>query len=177
MRDDLAFGRKGTSSAMERKSKIIPGITASLLIVGLIRKNIMNIFKIVVLALSGLALFYASSTRLINPTEAVFLQTYLENPENSLEVDIDLVNEIRGVGAVMFLGGIIAFLGTIRADFRLTSFVVATVIFGGVVLGRSLSLFIDGIPNENLIRAATAEGVLGTLNIFCLINTFLMRRD
>ncbi len=133
----------------------------------------MKIFKIIVLTLSGLALFYACSMRLINPTEAVFLQTYLENPENSLDIYIDLVNEIRGVGAVMFLGGIIALLGIIRSDFRLTSFVVAAIIFGGVISGRSLSLFIDGIPNENLIRAAIAEGVLAALNIFCLVNVLI----
>ncbi|MEM6842920.1 MAG: DUF4345 family protein [Bacteroidota bacterium] len=133
----------------------------------------MKIFKIIVLALSGLALFYASSMRLFNPTEAVFLQPYLENPENSREIAIDLVNEIRGVGAVMFLGGIIALLGIARPDFRLTSFVVVTVIFVGVISGRSLSLFIDGLPNENLVRAAIAEGVLATLNIFCLVNVLI----
>ena len=133
----------------------------------------MEIFKIVVLSLSGLALLYACSMRLINPTQAVFLETYLEYPENSLETNIDLVNEIRGVGVVMFLGGIIAFFGTIRADFRLTAFIVVTVIFGGVVLGRSLSFFIDGIPNENLIRAAIVEVVLSVLNVFCLIRILI----
>lgn len=131
---------------------------------------ITEIFKIVVLSLSGLALLYACSMRLINPTQAVFLETYLVYPDNSLETNIDLVNEIRGVGAVMLLGAIIALLGTIRADFRLTAFVVAVVIFGGVVLGRSISLFIDGIPNQNLVRATIAEIVLATLNIFCLIH-------
>ena len=141
------------------------------------RENRMNIFKIVVLTLSGLALLYASSMRLINPTEAVFLQTYLEHPANSLAIDIDLVNEIRGVGAVVFLGAIIAFLGTIRVDFRQTSFVVTTLIFGGVVLGRSLSLLIDGIPNENLMRAASAEIVLGVLNIFCLTSILIQSRS
>lgn len=129
----------------------------------------MEIFKAIVLALSGLALFYACSMRLINPTNAVFLQTYLVNPENSLEIDINLVNEIRGVGAVMLLAGMIAFVGAIRADFRQPAFVVVTVIFGGIVLGRSLSLLIDGLPNQNLMRAAIAEVVLAALNIVCLI--------
>ncbi|MEM7133626.1 MAG: DUF4345 domain-containing protein [Chloroflexota bacterium] len=136
----------------------------------------MNIFKIAVLVLSGLGLFYASSSRLINPTEAVFLQTFFENPENSLEVAINLVNEIRGVGAVLFLGGIIALLGAIRADFRHTSFVVTTVIFGGIVLGRSLSFFIDGIPSQDLIRVAITEGVLGALNVFCLVHILIQRQ-
>ena len=130
----------------------------------------MKTFHIVVLALSGLALFYASTMRLFNPTEAVFLQTFFEHSGNSLDIHTDLVNEIRGVGAVMLLGGFVALLGTIRADFRSAAFVVLTVILGGVVLGRSYSFFIDGIPHANLIRAAIAEGVLGGLNVFCLLN-------
>lgn len=134
----------------------------------------MKIFQIVVLVLSGLALFYASSMRLFNPTEAVFLQTYLANPDNSLQFDVDLANEIRGVGAVMVLGGIVAFIGVFRADFRLTAFVVATVILGGVVLGRSVSFVIDGLPNADLMRAASAEVVLGALNVVCLV-TLLIR--
>ncbi|MEM7114882.1 MAG: DUF4345 domain-containing protein [Chloroflexota bacterium] len=130
----------------------------------------MKNFKIIVLVLSALALFYASSSRFINPTGAVFLQTFFENPENSLETAVDLVNEIRGVGAVLFLGGIVALFGAIRADSRQTSFVVTTVIFGGIVIGRSLSFFMDGIPNQDLIRVAITEGVLAVLNIFCLVN-------
>ncbi|MFK7804868.1 MAG: DUF4345 domain-containing protein [Anaerolineae bacterium] len=129
----------------------------------------MKIFNVIVLVLSGLALFYASATRLINPAGAVFLQTFFENSENSLEIATDLVNEIRGVGAVLFLGGIIALLGAIRGDFRKTSFVVTSIIFGGVVIGRSISFFIDGNPNQDLIRVAMIEGVLAALNVFCFV--------
>ncbi len=131
----------------------------------------MNIFKIVVLALSGLALVYASSMRLIHPTKAIFLKTYLENPENTLEKDIDLANEIRGMGSVLLLGGIITLLGIILPDLRKTSFVVASVIFVGVVSGRLISLGVEGIPNPEIVRATMVEGVLGALNIVCLVNS------
>jgi len=112
------------------------------------KKNRMKIFKIIVLVLSGLALFYASSFRLINPSEAVFLQTLFENSQNSLESATDLINEIRGAGAVLFLGGIIALFGSIREDFRSTSFVVTAAIFGGITIGRSISFYIDGAPGQ-----------------------------
>lgn len=133
----------------------------------------MKNFKIVVLVLSGLALFYASSSRLINPAAAVFLQTFFENSVNSLATDVDLVNEIRGVGAVMLLGGIVAIWGAVRADFRQTAFVVTAVIFGGVILGRSISLLIDGVPNANLMRAAVIEAVLAALNVFSLAHILI----
>lgn len=137
----------------------------------------MKIFKIAVLSLSGLALFYGSLTRLINPTDAAFLQTYFVNPANSLVTDVDLVNEVRGVGAVMLFAGITAVFGAIRADFRQTSLVVTTVIFSGIVLGRSLSFLFDGIPNPNLIQAAIVEGVLAVLNILGLVSTLTTERQ
>ncbi|MEL6698048.1 MAG: DUF4345 family protein [Bacteroidota bacterium] len=132
----------------------------------------MKIFYIVVLVLSGLALFYACTMRLINPKGAVFLQTFFENPENSLDNHTDWVSEIRGVGAVMLLGGIVVLLGAVKADFRFTSFVVATVIFTGVVMGRSLSFFLEGVPHPNLIRVAITEGVLAALNIYGLLRLY-----
>ncbi|MEM7332332.1 MAG: DUF4345 domain-containing protein [Chloroflexota bacterium] len=137
----------------------------------------MKNLKVIVLILSGLALFYASSSRLINPTGAVFLQIFFENPENSLETAVDLVNEIRGVGAVLLLGGIVALLGARRADFRPTSFVVTTVIFGGIILGRTLSFIIDGVPNPDLIRVAIIEMVIGVLNIFCFVQIWAQGRQ
>ncbi|MEM8858003.1 MAG: DUF4345 domain-containing protein [Chloroflexota bacterium] len=129
----------------------------------------MRTFKIIVLVLSGLALFYASSSRLIDPAAAVFLQTFFESPQNSLGIAIDLVNEIRGVGAVLLLGGIIALIGARRANFRFTSFVVTNVIFCGIVIGRLLSFLLDGMPNPDLIRVAITEAVLAVLNIVCLV--------
>ena len=137
----------------------------------------MKIFNIVVLALSGLALFYACSMRLINPSKGVFLQSYFENSANNLATHSDLANEIRGVGAVMLLGGVVAFLGIIRPDLQFTSFLVLTVIFGGVILGRIFSFFMDGIPHNNLLSAAMAEGILAVLNVIGLANTLLASAD
>ena len=128
----------------------------------------MNTFKLVVLALSGLALLYASSMRIINPAKANFLETYLENPQNKLENDTDLVNEIRGIGSVMLVGGILTLMGIFLPDFRKTSFVVASVIFFGVVLGRLISFGLDGMPNPDMIRGTVIEGVLAALNVICL---------
>ncbi len=101
------------------------------------------------------------------------MQTFLEDSENSLPTVTDLFNEIRGVGAVMFLGGLIALLGVVRTNFQLTSFTVVTVIFGGVILGRLLSFLVDGIPSQNLISVSLIEGILAGLNVFCLINTLI----
>ncbi|MEM6806912.1 MAG: DUF4345 family protein, partial [Bacteroidota bacterium] len=133
----------------------------------------MKVFKIAILILSALALFYASSSRLIKPNKAVFLSSYVEKAGNTLETHIDLLSEIRGVGAVMLIGGIIVLLGAIREDLMENSFLVASLIFAGVVIGRSLSFFLEGMPSQDLVRVFTVEAVLGALNIVCLGHTLI----
>jgi len=130
----------------------------------------MEIFKVFVLFLSSLALIYACTTRLIRPLKAVFLQSYLATSQNKLAITVDLLNEIRGMGSVLFIGAIVVFVGILLPDFQLTSFVVATLILFGIVLGRLLSSFVDGKPSQRLIQVATVEAALSILNIICLIN-------
>ena len=77
----------------------------------------------------------------------------------------------------MLLGGLMAFHGAVKSNSKRTSFVVTTIIFAGVVLGRSLSLFVDGVPSQDLIRAASVEGILTALNIICLISILIQDRE
>ena len=51
-----------------------------------------------------------------------------------------------------------------------SSFVVATVVFLGFAIGRSLSMALGGRPNELLIRGLASELVLGALNAFGLFD-------
>lgn len=58
----------------------------------------MEIFKIIILSLSGLLLLFVGTMRLSNPIKA-----YLKNSGIKLENDVDLLNEMRGVSAVMLM--------------------------------------------------------------------------
>ncbi len=133
----------------------------------------MKTFNSVVLVLSGSALFYVCTMRLIDPSTAVFLQTYLESG-NTLSTE--MASEIRGIGAEMLLAGAVAFLGVFLPRFRATSFVVLSVLFVGVVLGRSVSLVVDGMPDESLLRPAIVEMILAALNVFCLTYILIKER-
>ena len=128
----------------------------------------MEIFKIVILSLSGLLLFFVGTMRLINP-----IKTYLKNSGIKLENDVNLLNEMRGVSSVMLFGGIIILLGTVIPKLTITSFVVATLILLGFAIGRSLSIALDGKPNKLLIQGLISEIVLGAANVFCLVNTLV----
>ena len=128
----------------------------------------MEIFKIVILSLSGLLLFFVGTMRLINP-----IKTYLKNSGIKLENDVNLLNEMRGVSSVMLFGGIIILLGTIIPKLTITSFVVATLILIGFAIGRLLGIVIDGKPNKLIVQGLVSELVLGAANIFCLITILL----
>ena len=131
----------------------------------------MRTFNNIVLALSGLALFYMCTMRLIDPSAVVFLQGTGNAPT------IEMANEIRGMGAEILLGGIVAFLGIFMPRFKFAAFVVLSVMFVGVVLGRSVSFFVDGVPDENIFRAWHHQAILAALNVSCLAYILIKERD
>ena len=69
---------------------------------------------------------------------------------------------------MLFLGGIIVLLGAFIPKIRQYSFVVSSVIFSRIVLGRLISFGIEGIPSSGVIRAMIGELILGVLNLYCL---------
>jgi len=128
----------------------------------------MEILKIVILSLSSLMLFFVGAMRLSNPTK-----TYLKNSGIKLENDVNLLNEMRGVSALMLCGGIIISLGIIIPSLTQTSFVVASLIFLGFAIGRLVSTVVDGKPNKQLTQGIFFELVLGAANIFGLVQTLI----
>ncbi len=133
----------------------------------------MEIFTIITLSLSSILLLYAGISRVIKPITSFCIQAYLENPEIKLEGEVSVFNEMRGAGASLAVGGIIILLGTIMPEFRLTSHVVAIVIFFGFAIGRLLSFALDGKPNKALVQATIFESIFGVLNIFGLVNILM----
>ncbi len=125
----------------------------------------METIKIIVLVLSGLMLLFVGGMRLGNP-----IKTYLKNSGIKLENDVDLLNEMRGVSALMLCGGIIILLGAVVPKLTFTAFVVALLIFLGFAIGRILSISFDGKPNKQIRQGLISEIVLGAANVFCLIN-------
>ncbi|PIA77458.1 hypothetical protein BFR04_08420 [Gaetbulibacter sp. 4G1] len=103
--------------------------------------------------------------RLTNP-----IKTYLKNSGIKLENDASLLNEMRGVSAVMLSGGIIIALGIFIEKLTFTSHCIASLIFVGFAIGRLISLKVDGKPSKQIAQGILFEIILGLANIFCLIN-------
>ena len=128
----------------------------------------MEIFKIVILSLSGLLLFFVGTMRLINP-----IKTYLNNSGIRLENDVNLLNEMRGISSVMLLAGVIILLGTFIPELTLTSYSFAILLFLGFAIGRVVSFGLDGKPNKLIVQGLIFELVLGGANTFCLVNSLV----
>ncbi len=128
----------------------------------------MEIFKIVILSLSGLLLFFVGTMRLINP-----IKIYLKNSGIKLENDVNLLNEMRGVSSVMLLAGVIVLLGTFIPELALMSHSFAILLFLGFAIGRILSFGLDGKPNKLIVQGLIFELVLGGANTFCLVNSLV----
>ena len=125
----------------------------------------MEVVNIVILAISGLFLTMIGTLRLSNP-----IANYSKNSGIELANEVNLLNEVRGVSAVMLCAGIIILLGIFLPKLTLTSLVVATLIFLGFAIGRGVSSAVDGKPNKLIRKGVVYELVFGALNIFGLFN-------
>ncbi|MCG8306154.1 MAG: DUF4345 domain-containing protein [Cytophagales bacterium] len=128
----------------------------------------MEIISIVILSLSSLLLIFVGVMRLSNP-----IKTYLKNSGIKLENDTSLLNEMRGVAAVMLCVGIIVLFGTFTERLTFTSHFVASLIFIGFVIGRLISLKTDGKPSKQITQGILFELILGAANVFCLMNIWI----
>lgn len=128
----------------------------------------MEILQTIILLVSGLMLLFVGLMRLTNPRK-----TYLKSSGIKLNNDVDLINEVRGVSAVMVCAGIVILLGIIVSELRYTSFMVSTLIFIGFAIGRIVSLLSDGKPNKQIFQGIVFEIILGGANLFGLLNLLL----
>jgi hypothetical protein len=128
----------------------------------------MEIISIVTLSISGVLLSSVGALRLSNP-----IKNYLKNSGITLSQDVNLLNEMRGVSAVMLIGGLIILLGTVIPKLIMTSFVIASLILLGFAVGRILSITMDGKPNKLIVQGLVSELVLGGANVFCLVHMLM----
>ena len=127
------------------------------------REEIMDIFNIALLSVSGLLLAFIGTLRLTNP-----IGTFAKASGITLNNDVDLLSEARGIGGTMMLCGVTMIAGAFIPALTPSAFTVATVIFFGFAVGRSIGFVMDGKPNKQLISGLASELILGSLNAFGL---------
>ena len=97
------------------------------------------------------------------------IKTYAKSSGIQLQNNVDMLNEVRGVSALMLVGGITLLLGTFLGPIRIISFAVGVLIFIGFAIGRTMSIGVDGKPNKQIVQGLVSELVLGSANAFCLV--------
>ncbi len=130
----------------------------------------MEIFYIITLALSGALLCFAGTMRLIKPINSLCLKAYSNDPSLQIHDKASVFSEMRGAGGFTLFSGIVILIGIFISDFRITSFTVAIVIYLGFVLGRLISIYLDGRPNKETVQGFISEIIFSVLNIVCLIS-------
>lgn len=127
----------------------------------------MEIFNTIVLSISGFLLLMVGVSRLSNP-----IKTYAKSSGITLNNDVNLLNEARGVSAVQLCSGVLILLGIFIPLLTFSSFLVASLVFLGFAIGRILSMSIDGKPNSKIVQGLVFELVLGGLSLYCLMSLF-----
>lgn len=116
-----------------------------------------------ILIICGVIFILAGSVALFSPVG------FTERNGIDIAGNLSLFSDYRAMGGLILGPGIIILLGAIHHRMAFTSTVVAAVVYMTFSLGRILSILLDGLPAEGLIRATVLETVLGLLAVFALV--------
>ena len=90
---------------------------------------------------------------------------------NGIELgsNISLLNDVRASGGLMLAGGLLILSGAFISRLRFTSTVVSILMFLSLGIGRIVSIAMDGMPAEGLVKATVVEMVIGFIGVFALL--------
>lgn len=113
-------------------------------------------FRVILLVLA-LILIVFGGWRLIDPI-GFYAFSGLE-----LADEAGLLSEVRGVGGIITVSGLIVALGAFRPDWSRTSVILAAVVFLSLGLGRLLGVALDGSPGTEILQGMAIELFFGAL--------------
>lgn len=82
--------------------------------------------------------------------------------------DVNLLNETRAPGGLLFAAGILIVLGAFIKTMMQTALVLSILVYMSYGVSRVLSMIIDGVPHDSLVAATGAEIIIGLLSLFLL---------
>ena len=111
------------------------------------------------LIVSGLLLAFIGGSTLFIPVQMK------ANAGIDIANNINVVNDVRAYSGLLLGVAILALLGAFSKRLTYTSTLIASLLFITLGLGRILSILLDGIPVEGLVKATALEMVLGITGI------------
>jgi hypothetical protein len=80
--------------------------------------------------------------------------------------NMSMLSEMRGFGALLFVSGWIILLGAFFKNLTYTSAFIAPLMYLFFGVGRVLSIVVDGMPADTLVKATVVEIVVGIVGAF-----------
>ncbi len=117
------------------------------------------------LIFSGLLLTFIGGATLAIPVDM----------KNSVGIDIaeniSVLNDVRAASALLLTIGLLTLLGAFVKKLTFTSTLISFLLFLALALGRAISIWLDGMPVDGLVKATGLELVLGIVGAV-LFKTF-----
>ncbi|WP_412986036.1 DUF4345 domain-containing protein [Pontimicrobium sp. IMCC45349] len=126
----------------------------------------MNTSKIlkIYLFISGLILTAIGSLTIFNPIN-IKANEGIEIAENA-----SALNDVRSFGMLLLATALLSFLGSFKSPFRKSAAISTFLLFLSLGLGRLLSIFLDGMPSDGMVKATGLEIILGMLGLILFIS-------
>ncbi len=116
----------------------------------------------IILFISGLLLIVIGSAILFIPIDF--------SARNGIELsgNISLLNDTRAAGASLLASGLVILLGAFIQKLTYASVIISIIAYLSYGFGRLLSMVVDGVPAEGLIKATVVEIIIGFMSVFAL---------
>jgi len=115
------------------------------------------------LIISGLLLTFIGGATLFAPV-AMKGGTGIDIAKN-----ISVLNDVRASSALILVIALLTLLSTFYKKLTFTTTLTSFLLFLSLGLGRVISILIDGIPVDGLVKATGLELVLGTVGLILFI--------
>lgn len=117
----------------------------------------------IVLGLSGMLLSIPGALALLAPVKFA--------ARNAIDLgdNVGELSDYRAMGALMFGAGLATISGAFSSGMRFTSTIISMVAYISITLGRLVSIGIDGMAPDGLVKATVVEGVVALILIFAFV--------
>ena len=114
---------------------------------------------------------FISGLMLTGVGAAILFMPVAFSARNGIELgeSISLLNDIRAPGAALLASGLLILSGAFVSKLTFTSTVVSILMFLSYGIGRIVSIVMDGMPAEGLVKVTVVEMIIGFLGIFALL--------
>lgn len=83
--------------------------------------------------------------------------------------NISVINDTRAASALFLSIALITLIGAFSKKLSYTASLISSIMFLSVGTGRFISILIDGLPVDGLVKATGLEFVLGIIGAICFI--------